>query len=441
MSNRTMGYAPSSRQSYKVSICATAIAVTIITCSSAHGADLNLEIDPESGMVLLQDIHLNRDIREHVHQLELGTRIDSTNWLDDATRHAEAERFTLEASTHRLRLEDWERARTAEITRMQLSTRPWESPETSILHPPEPGRSAGVSEKMGEFVGPYVIGAAVAAIPQTSIPIRALVGAAGVHTLGDIGAAGGGAYGRFIDVTGHNVLMPGLPEMVDSPRPHTSVAATIGDAFRKLFREPPRGADLNLQIDPESGMVLLQDIHLNRDIREHVHQLELGTRIDSTNWLDAATRHAEAERFTLEASTHRLRLEDWERARTAEITRMQLSTRPWESPETSILHPPEPGRSAGVSEKMGEFVGPYVIGAAVAAIPQTSIPIRALVGAAGVHTLGDIGAAGGGAYGRFIDVTGHNALMPGLPEMANSPRPNNSVAGSIGDAFRKVFRR
>ncbi|MDE0383007.1 MAG: hypothetical protein OXI22_03910 [Defluviicoccus sp.] len=441
MTNRTMSYAPSSRQRDKVSICAAAIAATIITYTSARGADFDLEIDPESGLVLLQDIHLSHDFREHVQQLELGTKFDSTSWLDDAMRQAEAERIALDGSTHRLHPEDWERDRIDEITRMRLSTQQWESPETSILHPPELSRSAGVSEKMGEVLGPYVTGAVVAAIPLPSISGRAFVGAVGVHTLGDIGAAGGSAYGRFIDITGHNALMPGLPEMANSPLPHKSVAESIGDAFRKLFQQPPRGVDRDLGIDPESELVVLHGIRVTHDAREHAAQVELGPRFDSTDWLDDAARRAEADRLTLEKTPDRLLPEDWEGGQSDDTSTMRQPTQPRDLPETSLLQSQEPNRNAGFSEKIGGALGPYATRAAVVGpIPKASMHVRALLGAAAVHTLGDIGAAGGRKYGRFIDMTGHNVLLPGLPERTNSARPDESVAESIGNAFRKLLR-
>lgn len=106
----------------------------------------------------------------------------------------------------------------------------------------------------------------------------------------------------------------------------------------------------------------------------------------------------------------------------------------------------------GTAEKMGEQVGPYIAGAAAGAatalLPIQSKAVSVIVsgatGSAGVHVVGDVGKKVGGGYGKIVDQTGNNPLMPS-PIKGHKPSGTGGCAGKsmancIVDTVKKVMK-
>lgn len=106
----------------------------------------------------------------------------------------------------------------------------------------------------------------------------------------------------------------------------------------------------------------------------------------------------------------------------------------------------------GIAEKMGEKVGPYIAGAAAGAatalLPIQSRAVNIIVGSAtgsaGVHIVGDIGKKAGGGYGKIVDKTGNNPMMPS-PIKGHKPSggggcTNQSIASCMIGAVKKAIK-
>jgi len=99
-------------------------------------------------------------------------------------------------------------------------------------------------------------------------------------------------------------------------------------------------------------------------------------------------------------------------------------------------HPPM--ALPGPAETMGEIAGPYIAGALVGAATPGGRLAAGAAGALGVHAVGNVGAATGAGYGRYIDQTGNNPLLPS-PIPGHSPRPGKSVLDSVSDAIGRAL--
>ena len=100
-------------------------------------------------------------------------------------------------------------------------------------------------------------------------------------------------------------------------------------------------------------------------------------------------------------------------------------------------HPPMVGPGPGPAEQIGETVGPYIAGGLLGAATPGGPIANGVAGAAGVHIVGDIGEAAGAGYGRYVDQTGNNPLMPS-PVPGHSPRAGKSILDSVSEAFDKL---
>ena len=98
-------------------------------------------------------------------------------------------------------------------------------------------------------------------------------------------------------------------------------------------------------------------------------------------------------------------------------------------------HPPMVGPGPGPAEQIGETVGPYIAGGLLGAESRRTY-CDGVAGAAGVHIVGDIGEAAGAGYGRYVEQTGNNPLMPS-PVPGHSPRAGKSILDSVSEAFDK----
>ena len=106
----------------------------------------------------------------------------------------------------------------------------------------------------------------------------------------------------------------------------------------------------------------------------------------------------------------------------------------------------------GTAEKMGETIGPYiaggVAGGAVTLLPVTgkvaTIITGVATGSAGVNVVGKVGKAAGGGYGKIVDKTGNNRLMPS-PIKGHKPSggggcTDKSMASCMIDVVKKAVK-